>query len=371
MKDAENRNPLDDRVARDLETLHSRSRRDVLPLSSTLRIPARTGGGREDRLMALPRFLGSHPRFAVLAGVAVVALAFLLVPFSYEHVVGQEVTLHMAGEGLTPDLARNIAHELGGSFENATVNVASRQADEGTLYTVVAKVSGDDAGSAAAVSEAFARSLREKGYEAKAITTPVKEQTSGSLYAMAFDRTVRVSIDGKTADELEAEITAQLAAAGVPNAQVSVTREGDDHMKIEVMAESQGEPGTADAHPQLILTSDGKDLGAGMDGEAADCDIRLMKTVDDAGEHLIVEVTRSGETGTATVDDPASLSDAGLAAAVAEQLAAQGFTDLDVSADGGRLEILVGDSGLSPQSGDVGVQEKTSWGALKSKYDDN
>jgi len=321
--------------------------------------------------MALPRFLGSHPRFAVLAGVALAALAFLVVPFSYERVVGQEVTLTLAGENLTPDVARGIAHELGGSFEHATVNVASQIGQDGRRFILVAQVPGEESGSAAVISEAFAHTLREKGYQVEANVTPVKEKTSGSLYAMAFDNTIRVSVDGKTADELETEIATRLAEAGVPNAQVSVTREGDDCMKIEVQAESQGEEGMTDSHPHLVLTSDGQDLGAGMEG-AADCDVRLMKKVDEGGDHLTVEVTRSGQTGSATVDDPGSLSDADLAAAVQQQLAAQGFTDLSVSAQNGRLEIQVLGGELSPQSGDAAVQEgdteSATWGSLKKKY---
>jgi hypothetical protein len=112
-----------------------------------------------------------------------------------------------------------------------------------------------------------------------------------------------------------------------------------------------------------------------MSGETADCDVRLMKKVDEAGEHLVVEVTRGGETAVATVDDPASLSDAALAAAVQEQLAAQGLADVQVEAENGRLEILAGEPGLGTQSGDPTIQpegaEKTSWGELKKKYEDN
>jgi len=323
--------------------------------------------------MALPRFLGSHPRFAVLAGVALAALAFLVVPFSYERVVGQEVTLTLAGDNLTPDVARGIAHELGGSFEHATVNVASQIGEDGRRFILVARIPGEESGSAAVVSEAFAHTLREKGYQVEANVTPVKEKTSGSLYAMAFDNTIRVSVDGKTADELETEIATRLAEAGVPNAQVAVTREGDDCMKIEIQAEAQGEEGMTDSHPQLVLTSDGQDLGgACMKGETADCDVRLMKKVDEAGDHLTVEVTRSGQTGSATVDNPSSLSDAELAAAVQQQLAAQGFSDLSVSAQNGRLEIQVLGGETFPQSGDAAVQENdtesATWGSLKKKY---
>jgi hypothetical protein len=179
---------------------------------------------------------------------------------------------------------------------------------------------------------------------------------------MVMNNVITVSIDGKTDAELNAEITEKLTAAGLPNAQVSVTREtrdGSDFMRVEVQAHGDGAE-VPDHEPiQLQLTSNGEDLG----GIAHHATVRLRKLADDEGNHLLVDVEDGGRTATATVDNPEALSDAEITAEIHRQLAAQGMGHLSVSSQDGKIQVLALEPGVAP-AGD----QPTSWGKLKDKY---
>ena len=308
--------------------------------------------------MAWTGFLKKRPRLATLAATAVVAAALLVVPISYDKVVGHDVTLSLAGDGLNQNLVRGIAAEFKEALDAEMVNVTADQDDGNLLYTFSARATGSNA---PAVSEAFARTLTGRGLVAEANSTPVKERVSSNVYAMALDNVVHISIDGKSAEELEAEIAAQLEAAGL-DAQVSVTMEGDDHMRIEVQATAEG-PIDEDGHTQIVLTSGGEPLG----GEFEDVSCRMMIKEDASGtQQLTIEVDDNGQTVTATIDDPKSLSDGELAARVHEQLAAQGL-DISVSAENGRVRLM----SLEDAAGQDSNVKKTTWGQLKNKMKDS
>jgi hypothetical protein len=353
---------VSERVDRDLTALAARNRKNQPPLSQTLRTLSgrRPERGWEERFMVWTGFLKKRPRLATLAATAVVAAALLVVPISYDKVVGHDVTLSLAGDGLNQNLVSGIAAEFKEALDSDMVNVNADQDDGNLLYTFSARATGSNA---PAVSEAFARTLTGRGLVAEANSTPVKERVSSNVYAMALDNVVHISIDGKSAEELEAEIATQLEAAGL-DAQVSVTMEGDDHMRIEVQATAEGDCQIhAGECPQIVLTSGGEPLG----GEFEDVSCRMMiKETASGARQLMIEVDDNGNTVTATVDDPESLSDSELAVRVHQQFAAQGL-DVSVSAQNGRVRLMSLE-GTAEQDSNV---KKTTWGQIKNKMKDS
>jgi len=365
---AETPRPLDERIERDLRALNTRSRRHMRPLTET--VDGLAGGHPqgpwEEKLMASFGFLKNRPRLAVVGVVAALAVALLVIPVSYQRVVGHDVTLTLTGAGLTQDTVRGIATEFKAALGSEAVRVEARADDAGVLYTLTSRAPARSGRSTQAISEAFAHSLSGKGYGAEAAVAAVREKVSSNVYAMVAENVIRVSVDGKSAEELEAEIGAQLAAAGIPNAEVSVTMEGDNKMQVMVRAESQGPCEEAGGPTDIVLTAGGVELG----GTGEEARIKICKTMTEQGERLVLDVEHAGRTATVTVDRPETLSDAELAAEVQRQLAAQGITDLSVSAQDGILRCLNANALLekSAPGAAPGGTEKTTVGKVKSKF---
>ena len=177
-----------------------------------------------------------------------------------------------------------------------------------------------------------------------------------------MNNVVTISIDDKSAEELEAEIAAQLEAAGL-DAEVSVIMEGDDHMKIEVRAEADGSMAEGGS-PQIVLTSGGEPLaGMGAHGEFRDsaCRIMIEERQDTGAKSMILELENNGHRVCAKVDNFQDLSDAELASQVQKMFLSQGI-NTSVSAQDGRVSVRVVDSA----DAEAGTEE-TTWGQLKSK----
>lgn len=367
---AEPERPLDDRIGRDLEALASRSRRDVMPLTDTVQGLAGRRPKRpwEERLMASFKLLGARPRLAVAGAVVALAAVLLMVPVSYQRVVGHDVALTLAGAGIDQSAVRGIATEFKTALDSGPVRVEARQDGAAATFILSSRVPMRSGRSAEAIAQAFAHTLTGKGYTAEAAVTAVREKVSSNVYAMVADNVVRISVDGKNAAEVEAEIAAQLAAAGVPDAQVSVTMD-DDGSKIEIQVQAEHE-GAVDAMvgspPEIVLTAGGEDLG----GEISDVKVKVRKVMSDAGNSLIIDVDRSGNTATVTVNQPETLSDGELIAEVQRQLVALGITDLSVSASEGRIQVLDANALLqkSAPGATPGGTEKTTFGKVKSQY---
>ncbi len=367
---AEPERSLDDRIGRDLRALTARSRRNMRPLTETVDGLSGAHPKRpwEERLMASFKLLGARPRLAVVGAVAALAVALLVIPVSYQRVVGHDVALTLAGAGLTQDAVRDIATQFKTAMGSESVRVEAQGDDAGVVYTLTSRIPNLAGRSAKTVSDAFAHTLVAKGYDAEAAVTPVREKVSSNVYAMVADNVVRVSVDGKNAAEVEAEIAAQLAAAGVPDAQVSVTMD-DDGSKIEIQVQAEHE-GAVDemvgSPPEIVLTAGGEDLG----GEVSDVQVKVRKIMSDAGSSLIIDVDRSGNTATVTVNNPETLSDAELSAEVQRQLVALGITDLSVSASEGRIQLMDASALLqkSAPGATPGGTEESTFGKVKSKY---
>jgi hypothetical protein len=349
---------LEKEIDRDLKDLAERSRGDIPPLSSTIHAlaGARPAERREDGFMALFTSGTRRPRLAAVAGVAVLAAAFLLVPFSYTKTVGHQVALEMAGVSPEQGWVRDFAKQLKASLGAEGVQVRVDDAGDGPSLTLMAQVGPKEGAFARQVAESYVRKLAGHGVTAHASVEPVRKKVSGSLYAMAVDNVISVNVDGKTAEEIEAEIASRLAEAGL-SATVSVEK-SDSQMKVQIRAEHDGPVEEGSAPPELELTSGGEAIG----GDVQDVRCKVLKHQTPDGLQVTVEVSRSGQTYTATVENADALSEADLAARIQQILADQGV-NLSVSVDGGRIQVLDPAGSNEPATG--GTRE-TSWGKLKA-----
>lgn len=344
-------------IDRDLSALAARSRLHPLSLERTIQsLSRKRERNKEERFMGW-NFLKGHGRLAATAAATLaVAAALLVVPVSYDKVVGHEVALSVDGAGLGQESVRGIAGEFKEALHADGVGVDAAMDNGRMIYTFTAKTPEKGA---EAVAESFARALDARGISAAAASSPIKERVSGNVYAMAANSVVAISIDGKSEEELETEIANQLAAAGI-DADVNVNIQGDDCMEVDIRAEVEGDGTELPAEPQIVLTSDGAPLAGQMETAA----VRVKMTEDQRNNSLVVEVEDGDQTYAATVQDPGSLSDAQLADQVHQLLAAQG-KEFSVSAEDGRIQVM------KPAFSGENAVRKTSWGKLKQKMSEN
>lgn len=319
-------------VAADLEALRLATAREVPTVHTVLRTASRRPERGEGSWMAA--FKGRPWISAAVAG-AVVVVALLVIPVSYDRVTGHQVALTLSGANVTPERLRGIAGEMRKALHADGVRVEANQTNDAVRYTLASTVptgSGIDAGSAA---QAFAAELSRLGYTASAEVTPIKEHVTGSVYAYARDHAIEISVDGKSASQIENEIRQGLASAGIPNAQVQVT-EADGGKKLQVKVEAKktsgdGQPAEA---PQLVLTRNGQPLGGDLHGFT----VREEKRKGEDGVTLSLIVGDNGKTANITIPHADTMSDAAITQTVEQQLAAAGI-QATVHVTDGRVEI--------------------------------
>jgi type IV pilus biogenesis protein CpaD/CtpE len=286
--------------------------------------------------MALFHSVRTRPAVAALAG-AFVVLVGMVVPVSYERVVGQDVALAVAGKNIEfqdiAAVARGLKAALGAS--HVTVEAVSDDArPHFVLRVMLPKRSGADAQRSTAE---FARTLAAKGYSASVQVTPVLERVRHPAAAYALDRIINISVDGKAAAALEAEIRDRLAQAGVPDAQVSVTdRPGggrDVRMKVERVRDG-GAPSVApEPLPQVVLTKNGAPITGG-EGFS----VKIQKKNVGGTTSLVLDVTSNGRTAKVEVPNSGSMTDAALAETIMAKLRQSGI-DARVTVVGGKVSI--------------------------------
>lgn len=196
--------------------------------------------------------LRRRPWLAPALGAALAALA-LLVPFSYQKTTGYDVSLELSGPtavSVGASLAPALAKSLGAPSASMTAG--------GEGVTLQARVPLLQSAGLATRAEGFAKELIARGIPARARITPVVETVSGNLYAMTRDRVIDINIqaDGRTTAEIEAQIRDQLQSAGISDAQVSVTKQGDN-TQIQISAHpAPNSDGTSEIN-QVNVTVDG------------------------------------------------------------------------------------------------------------------
>jgi len=279
----------------------------------------------------------TRPAVATVVFGVLLVVAAMVVPVSYQRVVGQDVALTFAGKGIGRQEIGAIARELKGALGSDGVMVDASTVEQGTQFVLRATSPQRSGARAQRVAGEFARGLAAKGYSASFQVTPHRERVRYPAAAYAWDQIIHISVDGKSAAQLEQDIQSRLSEAGLPDAQVSVTDrpEGGREIQLKVEREAVGDGSTAppEPMPQVVLTKDGAPLSG---GEGLSVKIRKMK-INDAVT-LVVEVTSNDKTAKAEVPNSQSMSDADLAGAITAQLKRAGL-DTRVTVVNGKVQV--------------------------------
>lgn len=230
----------------DLEALRAATARDLPSLDRTLREASAARRGlraREDLLVTTFRKMKMRPLLSTALAGGAVAAALLLVPVSYQSTIGHTVTLSLELPARDPEVMRETARALKAAVGADQVRVIM-EGEGAPAARFVAESPVRSAAQVEAAAEACVRALGSRGLRASHQVAPRRERVSGNVYAMAGQRMIELTIrrEGRTPAEIEADIVAQLEAAGVSGASVQVSQDGD-RTRIEIRKEGPGEEG--------------------------------------------------------------------------------------------------------------------------------
>ena len=310
----------DGEITRDLSALVSETSTDVPPVGPIVqRARNRAASRAGSSPMAAIRFLWMRPLFSTLAAVALGLIVAFGLPISFEKTVGADVAMTLSGPGLDGERVAAVAREMKSLLDADAVRVEAHADGSDTIYELSAAVAGRHGASVRTAAEGLASALTAAGYTAHAVVTPRTERVSGTMVAYAADRVIRISMDGKSSSQVEAEIRNALLAAGMTDANVSVSQESDGQTKVEIGVEQHAEPGSAVEMPEIVLTKDGSDLsGAGDTNQAR---VRIEKVrAPDGTETLKMDFSKDGRSTTCEVPNIAGKSDSDLRFEIQSQL---------------------------------------------------
>jgi hypothetical protein len=319
---------------RDLKALRDATTRSLPGLEHSLSLARSRRPAAEpwkERWMSLTQPLKRNPWLATAAVGAAIVVALLVIPVSYEKTSGHEITLTLAGVTDMKQVS-SIAQEFKTALGAGSVRVQASMENGQPTFKLEASTTGN-AGEVRA--RAFGQTLLERGYTAEWAAMPTTERVWGSVYAYARDRVIQVSVDGKSAQQLQDEIRQRFAEAGITNAQVSVTDAGEGKHEVRIKAEREVEPGEPEPdHIQLQLTKDGRPVAE----EGNSVEVRHLK--DASGSmRMVVNLKAGGRSATAEVADFKSKSDAAVAAEINAQLVRVGINDLLVEVSGDEITL--------------------------------
>ncbi len=329
---------------RDLEALRRFTARDIPELETTLQAIRRREADSGPRpwiqrrfFMALVHSVRTRPVLAMALVVALVVLAGMIAPVSYDRVVGQDVALAVSGKEMSAQdvaaVARGLKAALGAGQVMAEAISGGAQPRVVFHATLPRRSSADVQRSATE----FARTLAAAGHSASVQVTPRRERVRYPAVAYALDQIIRISVDGKVASQLEAEIRAALAQAGVHDAQVSVTDRpgGGREVKMTVERTQNGgaPPAEPEPVPQIVLTKNGAPItpGEGLS-------VKIQKKVIDGATTLALEVDSKGMTAKFEVPNADTMSDTALSQTISARLTEAGI-DARVTVTGGKISI--------------------------------
>ncbi len=275
----------------DLRALRSTRAHDLPTLDQTARSLRKLGAENNPGGSLMTMFRKTRTRRGLLtaAATAVVAVALLFIPVSYQKTVGRDVALTLSGPALDASQLQKIAREFKASL--GAESVALRMED-GASSVLTAKVSGPSGARADRVARAFARNLVERGFAADVRTTRRVERVLGSLYALAMNNIIeiRVSSDGKSEAQVADEIRGQLEAAGIEHPVVDYKREGD---RTTLLIEAQKTAGAGEdttlCNTDIRVSVDGREPSPGQIERST---VKVRRTPDMTDEQVIEEVQR-------------------------------------------------------------------------------
>jgi hypothetical protein len=223
------RDELDQRIEQDRKSLGAASRAGLWSLERVRRTVAPdiatdvAAGVRHRRrgaiIMSTLNRLKSRPRLVSVLGVCALAAALLVIPIRYQRTVGHRIDLTVSGAALDRVGLERLAAEVGQVTRARTLEVREAAGGGAVLGIGMGAVSEERADRVAA---ALVERLRERSFTAEARVSPITETVSGNVYAMVRDRIVVIDVDteGKTDQEVEDEIRAQLLDEGIADPSV-------------------------------------------------------------------------------------------------------------------------------------------------------
>ncbi len=182
--------------------------------------------------------LKSRPRLVSILGVCALAAVLLVIPIRYQRTVGHRIDLTVSGAALDRVGVEHLASEVGQVTRARTLDVGKAAGGGAVLGVEILAMSEERAERVAA---ALVESLRERSFTAEARVSPITETVSGNVYAMVRDRIIVIDVDteGKTDEEVEDEIRAQLLDEGVAEPSVKYHSDADETV-LRVEGEHEG-----------------------------------------------------------------------------------------------------------------------------------
>jgi hypothetical protein len=301
----------------------------------------------EGSLMKVLHSLKSHPAMATVLGIAVVAAVLLAVPISYTKTTGYVATLEIAdATGIDIDA---VAGEFGKALDTENVKVLAGPGGARISAALPVRAKGTLKG----IASSFVQALGETGLAATASVEAVTERVTGNVYAMAANEIIeiRVNSEGLTDEEIEAEIRAQIEAAGLEACLVDVET-GDGEKRIEIGIQCDPEEGCPDGMPVRISIDGMEPPPAGEFETVRAMELRIPaegKTLEEAEAEAIEHLQAMG------VED---------------------VSDIAIEDCGAYYRVLVGDSDACCPGGDGGPllgkprTESKTLGEVKQEFAD-
>ena len=231
-------------IAHGLQALRRVTDADLPALDDTAHLLRESAPGRawdqseEDFWMKSRRVLSARPWVTAVVAVAVVAAILGIIPVSYERTSGHDVVLRLAGPA--PDAAAldQIATEFQSALGAGEVRVHRSMLSE-PATEIEAFAPSRSRREVTRTAGAYAAVLGGRGIHAQAEVVPRRERVSSTVYAFAMDRAIELRIDraGKTPAQMEADIRAQLEAAGMKDPEVHVS-EANGQTQIQINSRS-------------------------------------------------------------------------------------------------------------------------------------
>jgi hypothetical protein len=190
-----------------------------------LRYQIEMSSSRKERniMSQLQNKIKSHPRFSLIFASAVAMLLFtILVPFSYQKTIGYQVEYAVGDASQAPSAdALNAALAAIGQNEAKATFTYSENTGK-CLISVLPNMK--------AVRETQALIASIMGTFSEPRVSPIVEIVSGSLYAQAKDKAIKVEVDGsnKTDEQIQDEIKSKLEAQGFKGTVVYVKSNRDE-----------------------------------------------------------------------------------------------------------------------------------------------
>lgn len=180
----------------------------------------------------------SRPRLVSILGVCAVAAVLLVIPIRYQRTVGHRIDLTVSGEALEQVGIERLTGDVG-QVTRARALEVSQAAGGGAVLGIEMLATSEER--AERVAAALVARLRERTFTAEARVSPITETVSGNVYAMVRDRIIVIDVDteGKTDQEVEDEIRAQLLDEGVSDPDVKYHSDGAKTV-VRVQGEHEG-----------------------------------------------------------------------------------------------------------------------------------